>query len=120
MKIDEIVARWNAEEEAIRARLAAPGVATARDVAGRSGMQVFEGIFAGELPPAPIGDTLDFVPVHMAPGEAVFQGRPKRRHYNPLGTVHGGWPQPCWTQPSAARSTPPCPLARASPHSSSR
>jgi uncharacterized protein (TIGR00369 family) len=21
----------------------------------------------------------------------VFQGRPQRRHYNPLGTVHGGW-----------------------------
>lgn len=27
----------------------------------------------------------------MEPGEAVFQGSPKRRHYNPLGTVHGGW-----------------------------
>lgn len=91
MDVDEIVARWNAEEEAIRARLAAPGVATARDVAGRSGMQVFEGIFAGELPPAPIGDTLDFVPIRMSPGEAVFQGRPQRRHYNPLGSVHGGW-----------------------------
>jgi uncharacterized protein (TIGR00369 family) len=21
----------------------------------------------------------------------VFQGRPNRRHYNPMGTVHGGW-----------------------------
>jgi uncharacterized protein (TIGR00369 family) len=21
----------------------------------------------------------------------VFQGRPQLRHYNPLGTVHGGW-----------------------------
>jgi len=21
----------------------------------------------------------------------VFQGRPLKRHYNPLGTVHGGW-----------------------------
>jgi len=22
---------------------------------------------------------------------AVFQGRPQLRHYNPLGSVHGGW-----------------------------
>lgn len=54
-------------------------------------MEVFDAIFAGELPPPPIGLTLDFVPIHVAPGEAVFQGSPKRRHYNPLGTVHGGW-----------------------------
>ena len=59
--------------------------------AGLSGLATFEAIFAGELPPPPIGDTLDFVPIRMAPGEAVFQGRPMRRHYNPLGTVHGGW-----------------------------
>src|SRR5215210_591844 len=54
-------------------------------------MEMFEAIFAGELPPAPIGDTLDFVPIHIEPGAASFQGRPQRRHYNPLGTVHGGW-----------------------------
>jgi uncharacterized protein (TIGR00369 family) len=24
-------------------------------------------------------------------GRAIFQGRPLERHYNPLGTVHGGW-----------------------------
>ena len=54
-------------------------------------MEVFEAIFAGELPAPPIGETMDFVPVHMEPGIAIFQGRPQLRHYNPLGTVHGGW-----------------------------
>jgi hypothetical protein len=54
-------------------------------------MEMFEAIFSGELPPPPIGDTLDFVPIHMEPGAAIFQGRPQRRHYNPMGTVHGGW-----------------------------
>jgi acyl-coenzyme A thioesterase PaaI-like protein len=38
-----------------------------------------------------MGETLDFVAIHIALGEAVFQGRPRQRHYNPLGTVHGGW-----------------------------
>ena len=54
-------------------------------------MEMLQPVFAGELPQPPIGDTLDFVPIRMLPGEAVFQGRPQRRHYNPLGTVHGGW-----------------------------
>jgi len=46
---------------------------------------------AGELPRPPIGDTLDFVPIHVEPGLAIFQGRPLLKHYNPLGSVHGGW-----------------------------
>jgi uncharacterized protein (TIGR00369 family) len=49
------------------------------------------GILAGELPPPPIGETLDFVILRVEPGLAVFQGRPRLKHYNPLGTVHGGW-----------------------------
>lgn len=91
MEAEEITARWRTEEKAVRARLGAPGVASVDEVASKSGMEVFEAIFAGALPQPPIGDTLDFVPIHMAPGEAVFQGRPQRRHYNPLGSVHGGW-----------------------------
>lgn len=91
MTVDEVIERWKADEAAVRARLREADAAPRDQISGRSGMEVFEAIFAGELPPAPIGDTLDFVPIRMAPGEAVFQGRPQRRHYNPLGTVHGGW-----------------------------
>src|SRR5882762_2092611 len=85
---EETVARWRAEEDAVRARLAATaGYARPDQIRGRTGM----GIFPGELPRPPIGDTLDFVPIHVEPGLAVFQGRPQLKHYNPLGTVHGGW-----------------------------
>lgn len=92
MKTEETVLRWKAEEDAVRARLAAaPGVAQQEQLNGRTGMEVFEAIFAGELPRPPIGDTLGFVPIHVEPGLAVFQGRPQAKHYNPLGTVHGGW-----------------------------
>lgn len=91
MTIDEISERWNKDEAAVRARLRKTDAAPQEQVAGRSGMEIFKAIFAGELPPPPIGDTLDFVPIHIAPGEAVFQGRPQRRHYNPMGAVHGGW-----------------------------
>ena len=88
--------RWEAEEAAVRARNASggqsgPGVARYEQVAGKSGLEVFEGIFAGELPFPPIGATMDFIAVHVEKGNAVFQGRPSERFYNPLGTVHGGW-----------------------------
>lgn len=91
MEKDQIVAKWAAEEAVIRARLRAPDAAPRGQIFGRTGMEIFEAMFSGELPPAPIGDTLDFIPIHMEPGIAVFQGRPQRKHYNPLGTVHGGW-----------------------------
>src|SRR2546422_558508 len=89
---EETVARWRAEEETVRARLAATaGCARPDQINGCTGMEIFQGIFAGELPRPPIGDTLDFVPIRIEPGLAVFQGRPQLKHYNPLGTVHGGW-----------------------------
>jgi len=92
MSVEDTVARWQAEEDAVRARIAAsPGVARPDQVIGRTGLEVFEAIFAGELPRPPIGDTLDFLPIHIERGLAIFQGRPQKKHYNPLGSVHGGW-----------------------------
>lgn len=84
--------QWQAQEQAIRARLRPePGVARPEQVAGRSGLEVLQAMLDGELPPPPIAHTLDFLLLEVAPGRAVFQGRPARAHYNPLGTVHGGW-----------------------------
>jgi uncharacterized protein (TIGR00369 family) len=60
-------------------------------VRGLTGLEIFQAMLAGELPFAPIGETLDFLPIDIEHGRAVFQGRPSLRHYNPLGTVHGGW-----------------------------
>jgi uncharacterized protein (TIGR00369 family) len=89
---EDVLGRWRAEEDAVRKRLAASaGYARLEDVSERSGLEFFEAIFAGELPRPPIGDTLDFLPIRIERGVAVFQGRPQLRHYNPLGSVHGGW-----------------------------
>jgi uncharacterized protein (TIGR00369 family) len=87
----ETLARWQADEAKVRARLGAVGWAQPGELASRSGMQLFEDMFAGNLPAPHIGATLDFVPVHIEPGVAIFQGRPNTRHYNPMGGVHGGW-----------------------------
>jgi len=92
MSPESTLARWREEERAIVGRLATEvGWATAQQVAGLSGLEVFEAMFAGRLPRPPIGDTLDFMPVRIEHGLAVFQGRPQTKHYNPMGSVHGGW-----------------------------
>ena len=92
-KIDpnQVLAQWQADEAERRKTMAKSGVARPEQLAGLSGMQVFEAMLAGTLPFPPIGETNDFVLLEATPGRAVFQGRPQLRHYNPLGTVHGGW-----------------------------
>jgi uncharacterized protein (TIGR00369 family) len=35
--------------------------------------------------------TLDFTLTEVEPGRALFEGYPAFKHYNPLGTVHGGY-----------------------------
>ena len=73
------------------ARLAPIGVAPMKELRTRSGIDFFEAIGRGELPTPPISQTLDIWPVEWEPGRMVFQGIPGKAHYNPIGSVHGGW-----------------------------
>jgi uncharacterized protein (TIGR00369 family) len=85
---------WMREEATVRERLsrgAGPGVATAAQLKGKSGLQIMQAMLSGELPHATIAHTLDFVLIELEPGKAIFQGRPGPQHLNPMGTVHGGW-----------------------------
>ena len=43
-----------------------------------------------ELPVAPIAELLGFDLVELGEGRASVELDPAERHYNPLGTVHGG------------------------------
>ena len=89
------LASWIAQEQSIRAAQARGGagfgVSRREQIAGLTGLQMMQGLLRGELPAAPIAGTLDFLLVEVAEGRAVFQGTPSAAHYNPLGTVHGGW-----------------------------
>ncbi len=87
----ETLARWQADEARARERRREVGVVAHAQLAGLTGMQLFEAMLDGRLPSPPIGRTLGFLPLHIEPGYAVFQGRPQFDPYNPLGTVHGGW-----------------------------
>lgn len=89
---DAVLRQWMADEEQARARLQKEvGIARPEDVRGLTGLELMQAMLAGQFPPPPISETLDFALISVAHGEAIFQGRPLKRHYNPLGGVHGGW-----------------------------
>ncbi|MBH9553005.1 PaaI family thioesterase [Inhella gelatinilytica] len=88
---------WLTAEEAVRQRQRAHAQPTFGELVkpeeawGLTGLEILQGMLAGRFPAPPISHTLDFILVDVAEGQAVFQGEPLWHHYNPLGTVHGGW-----------------------------
>jgi uncharacterized protein (TIGR00369 family) len=56
-----------------------------------TGIDYMRAIAAGELPPPPIAVLMRMHPVEVEPGAVVFEGEPGEEHYNPIGTVHGGY-----------------------------
>jgi len=92
---NQSAAEWTGELDVVRQRMLAGGgqvgVSRPEQVAGKTGLQIMQAMLAGELPYPHIADTLDFALLSVAKGEAVFQGTPQLKHYNPLGSVHGGW-----------------------------
>ena len=56
-----------------------------------SGLEFLQRIAAGELAGVPIGETLGFRLVEAEKGRVALLGRPDKRSYNLIGSVHGGW-----------------------------
>ncbi|MBL8380480.1 MAG: PaaI family thioesterase [Burkholderiales bacterium] len=95
MNPEETLSQWEAQLEAARANMlkggGKPGIAMAAMAPNMSGLEFMRALLAGELPYPHIADTLDFALVEVDLGRAVFQGTPQIKHYNPIGSVHGGW-----------------------------
>lgn len=94
MNKDNLLDTWLAEEAEALQRLNAgpgPGVARPDQIAGKSGMEMMQAMLRGDIPYAAIAHTLDFLVIEIGDGTATFQGTPLPRHFNPMGTVHGGW-----------------------------
>jgi uncharacterized protein (TIGR00369 family) len=93
--LSETLQHWMEQAAAVRARLLAgggkPGIASPEQIVGKSGLEIMHAMLAGELPYPHITDTLDFALVEVERGKAIFQGTPQLKHYNPMGSVHGGW-----------------------------
>jgi uncharacterized protein (TIGR00369 family) len=55
-----------------------------------SGLDFLRAIVDGRLPAPPITETLGFTLAEVSPGFALFTMTPAFKHYNPIGSVHGG------------------------------
>ena len=82
---------WLAAAQALRGRSLPPDVLPVEALREYSGLELFRKMLHGELPPPPIAQTLDFAIVEVDKGRVVFQGHPARAHFNPIGSVHGGY-----------------------------
>jgi uncharacterized protein (TIGR00369 family) len=56
-----------------------------------SGLEHLQAMARGDLPPAPIALLFGLEPVEVEEGRVVFTATPEHRHYNPIGSVHGGF-----------------------------
>ncbi len=95
MTVEAGQAPWIRERDTVVERMLAggghPGVADPAQISGKTGLEVLQAMLRGELPFPPIAETLDFSLISIEAGKAVFQSTPQFKHYNPLGSVHGGW-----------------------------
>ena len=69
----------------------ATGVVPIDQIVARSGLEFLTDMAKGKLPQAPMCATLGFHLAEVSDGYARFDGEPEFRHYNPIGTVHGGF-----------------------------
>ena len=79
------------------------GVVSPEILKSYDGLSFLKAIVAGELPNPPISELMGFHLAEVEDGRAVFEGLPDFRHYNPIGTVHGGFAATLLDWRSAAR-----------------
>lgn len=95
MESNQVSLIWESQQADANKRMqeggGAPGLARMEQLAGKSGREILEAMMTGELPYPPMNETMNMTLLEVGNGHAVFQGIPLLRHYNPLGTVHGGW-----------------------------
>ena len=66
------------------------GVVTPDILKSYDGLGFLKAIIDGTVPNPPISELLGFHLVEAEAGRAAFEDVPEFRHYNPIGTVHGG------------------------------
>jgi uncharacterized protein (TIGR00369 family) len=67
------------------------GVTPTDVMAAMAGIDFVRAIFAGELPEPPIMQSVEPFDCTAEPGVVVINSIPGFRHYNPIGSVHGGY-----------------------------
>jgi uncharacterized protein (TIGR00369 family) len=67
------------------------GVTPTEVMASMPGIDFVRAVFAGKLPSPPIMQTVEPFDCSAEPGVVAMHSTPAFRHYNPIGSVHGGY-----------------------------
>ena len=67
------------------------GVTPTEVMAAMTGIDFVRAVFDGKLPAPPIMQTIEPFDSTAEPGVVVMYSTPGSRHYNPIGSVHGGY-----------------------------
>jgi uncharacterized protein (TIGR00369 family) len=67
------------------------GVTPTQVMASMAGIDFVRAFFAGKLPAPPIMQNIEPYDQTADPGHVAFYSVPGFRHYNPIGSVHGGY-----------------------------
>ena len=67
------------------------GVVDAATLASMAGVDFLRGWIEGRYPAPPIGKFMNGGLVEAEVGRVVFEGTPGADHYNPIGSIHGGY-----------------------------
>src|ERR1700748_238273 len=67
------------------------GVTPTQVMASMAGIDFLRAMFSGELPSPPIMQNIETFDYSVEPGVVSFSSIPGFRHYNPIGSVHGGY-----------------------------
>jgi uncharacterized protein (TIGR00369 family) len=67
------------------------GVTPTRVMAAMPGIDFVRGVLNGSLPAPPIMQNVEPFDSSAEPGHVVLHSVPGFRHYNPIGSVHGGY-----------------------------
>ena len=67
------------------------GLAAQETVRALNGLEFLQRICSGQLPQAPIFESMQCRMVEAQDGFTAIEGHPSLSHYNPIGSVHGGW-----------------------------
>jgi uncharacterized protein (TIGR00369 family) len=67
------------------------GVTPPEVMASMAGIDFVRAMFAGQLPAPPIMQNVEPFDSTAEPGIVAFHSIPGFRHYNPIGSVHGGY-----------------------------
>ena len=79
------------DDDTTSARKNQYGVTPTEVMAEMAGIDFVRAIFAGKLPEPPVMQTVEPFDCTAEPGVVVIHSIPGFRHYNPIGSVHGGY-----------------------------